>query len=151
MSPSACVDVTDSDSQGRLYESHVTDGKLRLGGTARGTGLSQRAQSPQPGLLLCSLEGQPLEGRGGTEGNTAGGQAPRLAPSAEVPGTARFPYSSARMSQPLAKRPPHPGLRLGYNELHASVPAIPVATCAPCKQLAGGRQAVGLRGRSFLH
>lgn len=64
VSPSACVDVTDCGSQGRLYDSHFTDGKPRLGGAARGTGLSQRTQSPQPGHLLCSLEGQPLEGRG---------------------------------------------------------------------------------------
>ena len=55
------------------------------------------------------------------------------------------------MSHPLAKRPPHPGLGLGYNELHASVPTFLVATCAHCKQLAGGRDALGLWGSSFLH
>ena len=50
-----------------------------------------------------------------------------------------------------AKRPPHPGLGLVYNELSASVPTFLVATCAHCKQLAGGRDAVGLGGGSFIH
>lgn len=47
------------------------------------------------------------------------------------------------MSHPMAKRPPNPGLGLGYNELHASVATFLVATCAHCKQLAGGRDALG--------
>lgn len=56
----------------------------------------------------------------------------------------QFSYSSASMSHSLVKRPPHPGLRLAYNELSANFPTSLVATCAPCKQLAGGRDAVGL-------
>ena len=46
MSPSAYVDVTDCDFQGWLYDSHFTDGKLRLGGTAKGTDLSQKDAVP---------------------------------------------------------------------------------------------------------
>lgn len=52
---------------------------------------------------------------------------------------------------PLAKRPPRPGLGLVHNELSASVRTFLVATCAHRKQLAGGRDAVGLWGGSFLH
>lgn len=63
----------------------------------------------------------------------------------------QFSYSSASMSHSLVKRPPHPGLRLAYNELSANFPTSLVATCAPCKQLASGRDAVGLWDSYFLY
>ena len=68
-----------------------------------------------------------LRGKGETEGNIAGAQVPRPAPSTKVLRAVRCSYSSARMSHPLAKRPPHPGLGLGYNELSASVPTFLLA------------------------